>query len=57
MNPVALAAASAVARAAGRARLRDFAAAALDEHGLWLADAFSAEDLFAVLVQGVPSAT
>ena len=54
-KPVALAATHTVARAAGLARLRDFAGAALDEHGLWLADAFSAEDLFAVLVQGVPA--
>jgi hypothetical protein len=47
---VALASTHTVARAAGRARLGYFADAAVDEHGLWLADAFSAEDLFAVLV-------
>ena len=47
---MALAAASAVARAAGLAGLSDFAASSLDEHWIWLADAVSAEDLFAVLV-------
>ena len=41
MNPVALAFTRTVARAAGLARLRDFAGAAVDEHGLCSQTLFS----------------